>query len=122
MDKIPAQEPMQTLRSIQPHGALIVLADSDLSITHVSSNVGDFSDISAAEARGARITAIVGATNAEQLESALRAGDLVGFNPMKMMLAARGVLGEFECTVYRAQGSFVIELQPYIEPPQGFEF
>ena len=117
-----AQEPIHTPCSIQPHGALIVLADSDLSITHVSSNVGDFSDISAGEACGARITAIVGATNAEQLESAIRAGDLIGFNPMKMMLAARGVLSQFECTVQRARGSFIIELQPYIEPLQGFEF
>ncbi len=112
-----AQEPIHIPGSIQPHGLLLVFG-ADLTVDVVSENVEAMLGIPLAEAVGAPLARFFGPAQSVRLEAAIRSGEPVSMlNPMRFLLLSGGKTVDFECVLHHSGASIVVELEPYVVPP-----
>ena len=107
-----AQEPINIPGCIQPHGVLLVLAETDLTIAHVSANIETQLGIPAEKAIGAPLAALFGVTQGRLLEIAIRSGDVVAINPLRISLDVHGAAHAFDCVVHWPGPGVIVELEP----------
>lgn len=111
-----AQEPIHTPGSIQPHGALLVVAEPDLVVLQASGNLYERLGTHAAEPLGRPLEELLFAEAAKALRDALAAHS--DDAPFHLQLPSAGGAGRaFHAAVHRVEGGVVIELEP-IEAPE----
>lgn len=119
------REPIHIPGAIQPHGALLVLREPDLTIVQVSANTMDHLGIAPAELLGTSIAALVGDAQAAELTAPLTLGVSRSYHPVALTLrhargtsAAAGVADDrvFDGVIHRTDGGVILELEPHSEP------
>ncbi len=90
----------------------------DNTIAVVSENIEAMLGIPAAAALGAPLARVIGPKQSARLEAAIRRGEPVSIlNPMLVPLLWEGKVVDFECVLHRSGESIVVELEPYVVPP-----
>jgi diguanylate cyclase (GGDEF)-like protein len=114
-----AQEPIHIPGSIQPHGVLFVLAEPDLTITHVSANIEAVLGVSVPAALDVSLSAVFGAAQGARFAHAVRADNAGGTSPMRLTFEAAGISHNFECVAHRSGDGFILEVEPDTGPADG---
>lgn len=98
--------------SVQPHGALLVLRESNLVTVQASTNTLEIMGIAYDQLINRSVTFIDGDL-AEQLDRLLSTNMLAQPTLLRCTLKAAGTLRSFDCTVHRlVNAGVVVELQP----------
>lgn len=104
-------EPVQTPGCIQPHGVLLALRPSDLSVAQVSENSQAWLGRAPEDLLGAPITAVLGEQDGERLRSFL-ASEALERNPLYAFTTTIAATGErLDLTAHYADGVALIELE-----------
>jgi light-regulated signal transduction histidine kinase (bacteriophytochrome) len=102
------REPIHIPGAVQPHGALLVLREPDLSVLQASENTGALFGVPVGEVLGKPVDAVVGAEGAAALRDALAGDDLAAVNPLRMVTGGRA----WDGIVHRTEAGAVLELEP----------
>ena len=97
--------------SIQPHGALLVVREPDLTVLQLSANAGDVLGVAHAELLGRSLRA-VGGDLCERLGQVARSGLLGLPVPIRGTALVRGEPRGFDGAVHRTPAGLVVELEP----------
>ncbi|MGK7890607.1 MAG: ATP-binding protein [Leptolyngbyaceae cyanobacterium] len=108
------QPQISTIAQIQPHGVLLVLAESDLSILQVSSNSRRAFGLPPEAVIGKTLEDLIDSYQFSQLQAGLAANDLDLVNPSKIWVRRNGdEYGVYDAIFHRsADGFLVLELEP----------
>lgn len=103
-----AREAIRIPGSIQPHGVLLVLSESELIIQQISRNCASLLGQTAAALLQQPLMMLSGATAAEQVRQALLLNDLEDANPLMLEMAGQRYNGSLN----RHDGVIILELEP----------
>lgn len=103
-----AREPIQIPGAIQPHGVLLVVREPDLVCAQVSANAGAVLGRNGPELLGQTLRVGLGEECAQQIETALAAGDPQEASPLRVEVAGR----PFDTLLHRHDGVLIVELEP----------
>ncbi|NEQ98196.1 MAG: GAF domain-containing protein [Cyanothece sp. SIO2G6] len=108
------QPQINTIAQIQPHGVLLVLAESDLSILQISSNSSRAFGLSPQALIGKTLEDLIDSYQFSQLQMGLAANDLDLVNPSKIWVRRHGdEYGVYDAIFHRsADGFLILELEP----------
>ena len=97
--------------SIQPHGALVVVREPDLTVLQLSANAGDVLGVAHAELLGRSLRA-VGGDLCDRLADVARSGLLGLPVPIRGTALVRGEPRGLDGAVHRTPAGLVVELEP----------
>lgn len=108
------QPSLHTLNQVQPHGAILVLQEPDMTVLQVSRNVSKLFGRSAEDLVGKNLEDIFDSYQADRFLQGLTANNLELMNPTKVWIRRVGDdYGVFDAIVHRsADGFLVLELEP----------
>ncbi|MEB3230301.1 MAG: ATP-binding protein [Leptolyngbyaceae bacterium] len=108
------QPQINTIAQIQPHGVLLVLNESDLSILQVSKNSNRAFGLAPEAVIGKTLEDLIDSYQFSQLQTGLAANDLDLVNPSKIWVRRCGdEYGVYDAIFHRtADGFLVLELEP----------
>ena len=106
------REPIHLSGSIQPHGILFALRETDLTISQVSENVSQLLALSASELLGTSLTELLAPEDLLVLHQVIAADDPRQLSPVCLHLAKAGKLLPFDAIIHRYEGVLVLELEP----------
>jgi light-regulated signal transduction histidine kinase (bacteriophytochrome) len=111
-----AREPIHTPGSIQPHGALLVLDERDLTVLQASGNLAGELGVSPEDALGRSLTRVLGHDLAHQLAGDIdRSGLFLGGRATSLRRVPLG--GGFDAVAHRADAGVVLEFERAV--PEG---
>jgi two-component system, chemotaxis family, sensor kinase Cph1 len=114
-----AREPIHLLGSVQSHGALLALAEPELTIAVASSNTAAVLGVAPAVLLGLPVADILGPDQAEQLHQA--ASDDDGAAAIVPVQLEEGEAGyQLEVSVHRGDGLVICEFEPSADEPFRF--
>ncbi|HEY9888097.1 MAG TPA: GAF domain-containing protein, partial [Candidatus Obscuribacterales bacterium] len=108
------QPPIHTLTQVQPHGVMLILRESDLTVVQASRNSSKLLGKTAETLIGSHLSDILDDYQADRFLHGLAADNLDLMNPTKMWIRRQGDdYGVFDAIVHRsADGFLVLELEP----------
>jgi len=108
------QPSIHTLTQVQPHGAIIVLQEPDMTVLQISRNASQLFGRSAETLLGKTREDILDDYQADRFRRALASDNLELMNPTKVWIRRQGDdYGVFDAIVHRsADGFLVLELEP----------
>lgn len=108
------QPAINMLTQVQPHGVLLVINESDLSILQVSRNTRDAFGLSPEEVLGKTLDDLLDSYQVDQFRDGLGYDNLDVMNPTKIWVRRRGDdYGVYDAIFHRNQAGFLImELEP----------
>lgn len=107
------REPIRIPGSIQPHGLLLLLSDTDLAIQQASDNLGELTGFSAEDAVGRTLNEILGDDFTNDLQKEL-SNATVGSRPLfhrTLSVSAGGAHRDFFVIVHRTNDGIILELE-----------
>jgi chemotaxis family two-component system sensor kinase Cph1 len=104
------REPIHIPGAIQPHGALLAVAEDDLTILQGSANVVDLLGRPVEEVLGNGLADVLDAASLERIREACASPSLGHVNPVSVVAAGR----TFDAVLHRTGGLLVVELEPRI--------
>jgi len=104
-----AQEQVQTIGSIQPHGVLFALSEPDFVVRHVSTNVSAFLGLSPELVLGQSFKGVLGSQQFEAFRSRVQSAELLNTS------LVHGNALEMHISVHRQDSVLIVEF----ERPQG---
>ncbi len=107
------REPIHIPGAIQPHGALLVLREPDLTILQVSANTGGRLGIPPDRLLGSTLATHVGEAQAAAVVAPLSRGATRAFSPIALTLAGATGARTFDGVVHRSGDVVVLELEPH---------
>lgn len=113
-----ADEPIHIPGSIQPHGFLMALEESGLSIRQLSANCETLLAVPAMSALDQPITQWLTAESAAELQEKLSCGDLRQVNPIQLQF--RGSEKIWSAIAQRSQGLLMLEIEPSVNGDPSF--
>jgi light-regulated signal transduction histidine kinase (bacteriophytochrome)/DNA-binding response OmpR family regulator len=105
-----AQEQVQLIGHIQPHGLLFTLSEPDLLVRQVSANIVTFLGMAPASVLDRSFEAALGAQAFAAFRAQLRSGQ--DRFAVKLRLSIADSTLEMECTGHRSDGLLIVELEP----------
>ncbi|MDY7531067.1 ATP-binding protein [Pseudomonas sp. Bout1] len=106
-----ADEPIRFPGAIQPHGALLTLAEPDLHIMQVSANVAELFNHSPASLLGQPLHTLIGIEPAEAIQAMVTQNSFFDAPPLHVTLNG----AEFEGLLHRHQDVLVLEFEPRLK-------
>lgn len=106
-------EPIHIPGSIQPHGYMIGIRESDLSVLHVSANVVELLQADIDTILGKSLAWHFGSSFARTVVNALEQEILADANPTLLAVSGKA----FDGILSRGQGLVLLELEPHQEDP-----
>ncbi len=106
------REPIHLPGAIQPHGVLLAVRETDLTIRRVSANSATHLGIDPSVLVGAPLSLALGTEPAERLQEALGDPRASGSDPLLVHVAAGLTDDAFAVTWHRIAGLVVVELEP----------
>jgi chemotaxis family two-component system sensor kinase Cph1 len=103
------REPIHVPGAVQPHGALVAMAEPALVVTVASENTGDILGVTVDELLGSPVDATLGADVSDALFDAAALDDVTTANPLS--LAGPGDR-RLEVALHRSDGLLVAEFEP----------
>jgi two-component system, chemotaxis family, sensor kinase Cph1 len=114
-----AREPIHLLGSVQSHGALLALAEPELTVAVASSNTAAMLGVPPEALVGSPVADILGAEQARQLgEEASQEEGAVAIVPVRLEEGAAGY--QLEVSVHRGDGLVICEFEPPADQPFRF--
>ncbi len=114
-----AREPIHLLGSVQSHGALLALAEPELTVAVASSNTAAVLGVAPAALLGLPVADILGADQARQLHQAASGDDgVAAIVPVQLEEGAEGY--QLEVSVHRGDGLVICEFEPSAVEPFRF--
>ncbi len=114
-----AREPIHLLGSVQSHGALLALAEPDLTVAVASANTGALLGVAPQALLGSPVADLLGAQQARQFREAAGEDDgVAAIMPVRMEEGAAGY--SLEASVYRGDGLVICEFEPPADQPFRF--
>jgi two-component system, chemotaxis family, sensor kinase Cph1 len=114
-----AREPIHLLGSVQSHGALLALAEPELTVAVASSNTAAVLGVAPAALLGSPVADILGADQAEQLRQAASDDDgAAAIVPVQLEEREAGY--QLEVSVHRGDGLVICEFEPSADEPFRF--
>lgn len=107
------REPIHIPGTIQPFGALFVLAEPSLTVTQVSENVGEHLPFRVAEILNRPLSTILDAASVADVTEALGEKRWHDMNPLQIRAHGK----QFDGIVHRHDGAAILELEPNQGPP-----
>ena len=114
-----AREPIHLLGSVQSHGALLALAEPDLTITVASANTAAVLGVAPDVLLGLPVADILGAEQARQLHEAASDDDSVAAI-VPVQLEQRKTGYQLEASVHRSDGLVICEFERSADQPFRF--
>jgi len=105
-----AQEQVQIIGQIQPHGLLFALSEPDLIVRQVSANVFTLLGLPSESVLDRPIGTVLGAQLFETFQTQLLDG--AGLSSIPLSLPVRDSCIEMQCIAHRQDGVLIIELEP----------
>ena len=105
------REPIHLAGSIQPHGALLVVREADLTVLQLSANVGDVLGVAHGELLGRSLRS-VGGDVSDRLQEVARSGLLGLPVPIRCTAHVHDEARGFDGAVHRTGAGLVVELEP----------
>ena len=103
------REPIHIPGGIQPHGVLLVVAESSLTVTQASENLVEHTGVRADDVLGRPLAALLDDASLRTLRSALESGHPEESNPLRLAVRGR----RFDGIAYRIDGgATIVELEP----------
>ncbi|MBD0336434.1 MAG: GAF domain-containing protein, partial [Cyanobacteria bacterium Co-bin13] len=108
------QPEIHTLTQVQPHGVLLVLQESDLTVLQVSRNTRDAFGLPPEEVLGKTLDDLLDPYQVDQFRAGLSQENLDIINPTKVWVRRRGdEYGVYDAIFHRSSDGFLIlELEP----------
>ena len=113
------REPIHLLGSVQSHGALLALAEPDMTIAVASANTGALLGVAPEALLGLPVADILGAEQARQLREATSDDDSVAAI-VPVHLEERETGYQLEASVHRGDGLVICEFEPPTDQPFRF--
>lgn len=114
-----AREPIHLLGSVQSHGALLALAEPELTVTVASSNTVSVLGVVPEALLGLPVADLLGAEQAGHLRQAASGEDsAAAIVPVRLEERAQGY--QLEVSVYRGDGLVICEFEPSADQPFRF--
>ena len=114
-----ASEPIHLLGSVQSHGALLALAEPDLTVAVASANTGAVLGVAPEALLGWPVADILGAEQAEQLREAASEDDgVAALVPVQLEESKTGY--RLEASVHRGDSLVICEFEPPADQPFRF--
>ena len=114
-----AREPIHLLGSVQSHGALLALAEPDLTVAVASANTAALLGVAPEALLGLPVADILGAEQARQLREAASDDDSVAAI-VPVQLEERKTGYQLEASVHRGDGLVICEFEPPADQPFRF--
>jgi light-regulated signal transduction histidine kinase (bacteriophytochrome) len=105
------REPIHIPGSVQPHGALLVLREPDLTVVQASANAGDFVGVPVERLLGTRLADLVGPAQAEEVLAPLRRGESRAYDAITLSVGNGADARRFDGVVHRSDGAILLELE-----------
>ena len=102
------REPIHIPGGIQPHGALVVVAEPTLTVTQASENFAAHTGVAAAQILGKPLATLLDDIGLRNLREALARGHPEESNPLRLVVNGR----RFDGIVHRNEGATIVELEP----------
>jgi chemotaxis family two-component system sensor kinase Cph1 len=106
------REPIHLSGSIQPHGILLALDNTDLRVVQASSNVEAVFGKTASALLGRPVDDVLGATSFELIRAAAQRAAIEDTNPLSMSVNTLQGDRPFDAVLHRSSGQIVVELEP----------
>ncbi|WP_437965545.1 ATP-binding protein [Sorangium sp. So ce260] len=116
-----AVEPIHIPGRIQPHGALLALSPRDLTVRHVSLNIGAVLGSGPEDVLGRPLLDFIAPAAGADLESILRSPDPGALNPLKVSSRKKGAAAWLDAIAHRAGERLIVELEP-LDAPDDLSF
>ena len=100
-------EPIHIPASIQPHGLLMVLREPDLTVTQISTNVGEYLDRVIGQVLGQPLAALFDTPELEKIQDAIANGHWENVNPLRLQIGDKLLDG----IIHRHAGALILELE-----------
>ena len=114
-----AREPIHLLGSVQSHGALLALAEPDMTVSVASANTAALLGVAPEALLGLPVADILGAEQARQLREAASGDDSVAaIVPVRLEERETGY--RLEASVHRSDGLVICEFEPPADQPFRF--
>ncbi len=113
-----AREPIHLLGSVQSHGALLALAEPDLTIAVASANTAALLGVAPEALLGLPVADILGAEQARQLGGAASEDSVAAIVPVQLEERETGY--HLEVSVHRGDGLVICEFEPPADEPFRF--
>jgi light-regulated signal transduction histidine kinase (bacteriophytochrome) len=97
-----AQEPVQLIGQIQPHGLLFALSEPDLLVRQVSANVASLLGMAPEFVLGQPFEAVLGTQQFAEFRSLARSSGGIAENPIRVLVGESALEMEFEWERSRA--------------------
>ncbi|MEA5580428.1 ATP-binding protein [Nodularia harveyana UHCC-0300] len=106
------QEPIHIPGSIQPHGVMFALKESDLTILQVSNNTFDFFGLNPEELLNQKLNFLLESEQINLLQDALKQENLLIFNPIEINIHSGNKSLKYDGILHRIDGVLILELEP----------
>lgn len=106
------KEPIHIPGSIQSHGVMFALQETDFTILQVSDNVFNFFGLHAEEVINKNLIQLLGLEQIMLLKESLDEDDLLIVNPIELSINVDNRTVYFDGIVHRSQGILILELEP----------
>ena len=113
-----AREPIHLLGSVQSYGALLALAEPELTVAMASSNTAAVLGVAPEALLGLPVADILGAEQAEQLHQAASDDGAAAIVPVQLEERKAGY--QLEVSVHRGDGLVICEFEPSADEPFRF--
>jgi two-component system, chemotaxis family, sensor kinase Cph1 len=116
-------EPIHRLGVIQPHGVLLVLQDTSLTIVQVSGNTGDMIGYSPENLLGKPLSSLLSDSQIKRIQQCL-SENFESINPLDLSIQHLEQSVEFDGIVHRWNNAVLLELEPQkaTGKPNFFDF
>ena len=107
-----AQEQVQIIGSIQPHGVLFALSEADLVVRQVSANISLLLGISPDLVLGRSFEAVLGAEQFARFRSQVLGGEPLAATQLRVPVSGSALEMQMYCAPHRHDGVLLAELEP----------
>ncbi len=112
-------EPIHIPGRIQPHGMLIALTETDMTIVSASTNTMQYLGLMPSELVGKTLSCILTDADHQLVQSSLGNADLLGGEALTLRVGSGDRKTDWVGTVHRRDGLAILELEPPSPPAPG---
>ncbi|MBE9004291.1 GAF domain-containing protein [Fortiea sp. LEGE XX443] len=116
------KEPIHIPGSIQPHGIILALQEPELTIVQISCNTLDILGIPHTQLLNQPLTKIFDDEQVDLLKNSFNQEELQFINPLELTIKVGLNNLDFDGIIHRANGVFVLELEPNLLPKTSSYF
>ncbi|QSJ20259.1 GAF domain-containing protein [Nostoc sp. UHCC 0702] len=116
------KEPIHIPGFIQPHGVLLALKESDLTILQISNNTFNFLGLHPEQLLNQNLSILLELDQINLLKDCLSSENLPIVNPVDFSIKINDKIGNFDGIIHRSDGILILELEPLVSDKNNVFF